>query len=108
MQYVVTPWRDRGELLKVRQAFYPGRSAESSGGLDKSRAVALVSVWVQRGNCPHLIESTAILVSAIINDVIGNSAYAMRAAYSAAFCRYVVMFLASRSVLTVWEISKFV
>lgn len=47
-------------------------------------------IWVQRGNCPHLVESTAILISAMLNDVPGNSTYCVRAAYAAAFCRYVL------------------
>ena len=86
VQYVITPWRDRGELLQVRQQLY-----QVSGGpkndAERRQAVAVVSVWMQRGNCPHLVESTAILTSAILNDVPGNSAYCVRAAYSAAFCR---------------------
>jgi ribosomal biogenesis protein LAS1 len=86
VQYVITPWIDRRELLGIREAFYP--SAEFDDASARCRnAVALVSVWVQRGNCPHLIESTALLISAILNDSHENSAYAMRAAYSAAFCR---------------------
>lgn len=52
--------------------------------------MALVSVWVQRGNCPHLVESTALLVSTRLNDIAKNSAYAVRAAYAAAFGRYVL------------------
>jgi ribosomal biogenesis protein LAS1 len=90
VQYVITPWRDRSELLKARDALY-----QSASTVDKQaqyKAVALVSVWAQRGNCPHLIESTALLVSAILNDETGNPAYAMRAAYSTAFCRYVIWY----------------
>lgn len=32
------------------------------------RAVARVSTWVQRGNCPHMVESTALLMAAILSD----------------------------------------
>jgi ribosomal biogenesis protein LAS1 len=56
-------------------------------GEEKRHAVARVSVWMQRGNCPHLVESTAILTAAVLNDVPGNSTYCVRAAYAAAFCR---------------------
>ncbi|OBU00015.1 rRNA-processing protein las1 [Pseudogymnoascus verrucosus] len=90
VQYIITPWRDRDELIKVRQAFY--QKPSNGGSPDKEawqNAVALVSVWAQRGNCPHLIESTALLISASVNDKPGSSAYAVRAAYSAAFCRFV-------------------
>ncbi|OBT87925.1 hypothetical protein VE02_02663 [Pseudogymnoascus sp. 03VT05] len=90
VQYIITPWRDRDELIKVRQAFY--QKPSNGGPPDKEawqNAVALVSVWAQRGNCPHLIESTALLISASVNDKPGSSAYAVRAAYSAAFCRFV-------------------
>ncbi|KFY45467.1 hypothetical protein V494_00931 [Pseudogymnoascus sp. VKM F-4513 (FW-928)] len=90
VQYIITPWRDRDELIKVRQAFY--QKPSNGGPPDKEawqNAVALVSIWAQRGNCPHLIESTALLISASVNDKPGSSAYAVRAAYSAAFCRFV-------------------
>ncbi|KAI8253383.1 Pre-rRNA-processing protein las1 [Colletotrichum sp. SAR11_239] len=55
-------------------------------------AVARVSMWMQRGNCPHMVESTALLTAAILSD--GESSgsagtYAVRAAYAAAFSRFV-------------------
>ncbi|KAJ0162146.1 hypothetical protein CTA2_5046 [Colletotrichum tanaceti] len=175
VQYILTPWRDRRELLKVRQQFYPaalppaalpsadyassaalpasatatvatassapvsasglptappttrtqgvlvpaptpaptstgGESpmtsaigGSSSPNVDNDRplllllaaqhhAVARVSMWMQRGNCPHMVESTALLTAAILSD--GESqgsagTYAVRAAYAAAFSRYV-------------------
>lgn len=54
---------------------------------EKEIAVARVRIWMQRGNCPHLVESTAILTSAILNDKKGNEIYCVRAVYAAAFCR---------------------
>jgi hypothetical protein len=94
VQYVITPWRNRQELLQVRGQLYPRNGDEEQQGRhvsleieEKRFAVAKVSVWMQRGNCPHLVESTAILTSAVLNDVPGNSAYCVRAAYAAAFCR---------------------
>lgn len=86
VQYVITPWRNHGELLRLRQQLYSG-SGKRVNDSSRRHAVAQVSVWMQRGNCPHLVESTAILTSAVLNDVPGNSAYCVRAAYSAAFCR---------------------
>ncbi|KAJ4250509.1 hypothetical protein NW762_011763 [Fusarium torreyae] len=60
------------------------------------QAVARVSMWMQRGNCPHMVESTALLMAAMLSDReaaagenAASSAYAIRAAYSAAFSRFV-------------------
>ncbi|KAH7228949.1 Las1-like-domain-containing protein [Fusarium oxysporum] len=60
------------------------------------KAVARVSMWMQRGNCPHMVESTALLMAAMLSDKeaaagenAASSAYAIRAAYSAAFSRFV-------------------
>lgn len=86
VQYVVTPWRHARELLAVRENFYarPGRALNDA---ERRHAVARVSVWMQRGNCPHLVESTALLTAAVLNDVKENVTYCVRAAYAAAFCR---------------------
>ncbi|KAF7547328.1 hypothetical protein G7Z17_g7805 [Cylindrodendrum hubeiense] len=122
VHYVFTPWRDRPELLLVRRQLYasfhsstttgstkepeqkhPGSiSAQDEVGLEKETrreqhlAVARVSMWMQRGNCPHMVESTALLMAAMLNDQeaalsenAASSAYAIRAAYSAAFSRFV-------------------
>lgn len=108
VQYVHTPWRDRAELLKVRQQFYPSPPPQASSQAadatttseaeqQKQHAVSRVSMWMQRGGCPHLVESTALLTAAILSDLrdtragvgSGSSSYAIRAAYSAAFSRYV-------------------
>ncbi|KAI1776062.1 Las1-domain-containing protein [Hypoxylon cercidicola] len=124
VQYIHTPWRDRAELLKVRRQFYPyppqaaaasGISAEgldgqgqddddddSSSEAEKQRAVSRVSMWMQRGGCPHLVESTALLMAAVLSDLhetrtrANSSSYAIRAAYSAAFSRFVTGLLDSQ------------
>lgn len=60
---------------------------------DQHQAVARVSMWMQRGNCPHMVESTALLVAAVLSDDsasvenVGSWTYAARAAYSTAFSR---------------------
>ncbi|KAM7209162.1 Pre-rRNA-processing protein las1 [Naviculisporaceae sp. PSN 640] len=126
VQYIFTPWRDRSELLMVRRQFYPVRTRQHhhqqrqqeqqppQADLDliittpeekeaSSAAVARVSMWMQRGNCPHLVESTALLMAAILDDewqsspssVSSGSSYAVRAAYSAAFSRFVTGLLDS-------------
>lgn len=111
VQYILTPWRDRHELLCTRRQFYPAEVASSTAGAGRQssrcetarpddarhQAVARVSMWMQRGGCPHLVESTALLTAAILSDAASASAdgggsagtYAARAAYAAAFSRYV-------------------
>ncbi|KAK3905301.1 Pre-rRNA-processing protein las1 [Staphylotrichum tortipilum] len=132
VQYIFTPWRDRRELLAVRDQFYPPQaeqpqpprtSCSTSGGSsgpnqhmgtghpeERQRAVAHVSMWMQRGGCPHMVESTALLTAAILSDDEGiaggagdgadgaagaSRGYAVRAAYSAAFSRFVTGLLDS-------------
>lgn len=102
VQYIFTPWRDRRELLAVRQQFYPAAAAQTEpaipggekNGEAMPKAVARVSMWMQRGNCPHMVESTALLTAAILSDQeaatmtsSGAAGCAVRAAYSAAFSR---------------------
>ncbi|KAI1410925.1 Las1-domain-containing protein [Hypoxylon sp. FL1857] len=127
VQYLHTPWRDRAELLKVRRQFYPSppptnlqhsqydgnNDNDNEDGSDdqertareeaaKQHAVSRVSMWMQRGGCPHLVESTALLVAAILSDLhesrarASSSSYAIRAAYSAAFSRFVTGLLDSQ------------
>ncbi|KAK4227658.1 Las1-like-domain-containing protein [Podospora fimiseda] len=109
VQYVFTPWRSRDELLTVRNQFYPPppatqttfTSAEHSK-TEKQKAVSRVSMWMHRGGCPHIIESTALLTAAILSDldnVDGESSYAVRAAYSAAFSRFVTGLLDSHQTM---------
>ncbi|KAK4127834.1 Las1-domain-containing protein [Parathielavia appendiculata] len=124
VQYVFTPWRDRGELLVVRRQFYPEhhQHRQHQGGQsqtrddddrkqgEKQKAVARVSMWMQRGGCPHMVESTALLTAAILSDdgnwgredggerdgsARASRGYAVRAAYSAAFSRFVTGLLDS-------------
>ncbi|KAL7903576.1 Las1-like domain-containing protein [Trichoderma sp. SZMC 28014] len=157
VQYVFTPWRDRQELLLVRDQFYGSEAltrADAAGGAsllsriqggrasgrrveeaspqrqeregeglnqgdagrrttaaandcqtssreqgdrdEQHKAVGRVSMWMQRGNCPHMVESTALLMAAVLSDEeaaatgnAGASTYAVRAAYAAAFSRFV-------------------
>ncbi|KPM36985.1 hypothetical protein AK830_g9578 [Neonectria ditissima] len=81
---------------------YPSGSSAQDEAKEKEmrreqhQAVARVSMWMQRGNCPHMVESTALLMAAMLSDQdaaasknAASSAYAIRAAYSAAFSRFV-------------------
>ncbi|TGO28699.1 hypothetical protein BPAE_0024g00440 [Botrytis paeoniae] len=110
VQFVITPWRTRRELLQVREKLYQNTETTPPNDSYRRQAVCLISVWMQRGNCPHLVESSAIITSAILNDVPGNSSYCVRAAYSAAFCRFVTGLLDShqdkRRKLSMYSIAK--
>ncbi|ROW15947.1 hypothetical protein VPNG_02446 [Cytospora leucostoma] len=76
VQFVFTPWRNRAELLKVRGQFYPSATITSDSTTAYSpsdlqaiqKAVARVFMWVHRGHCPHVVESTAMLMSAVVLD----------------------------------------
>lgn len=73
VQYIFTPWRDRRELLAVRRQFYPTldgetRAATSELEAGQHAAVARVAMWMQRGHCPHMVESTALLMAAVLSD----------------------------------------
>lgn len=116
VQFVFTPWRNRAELLRVRSQLYPSSSQATPpmpptphhnwtpGELqDIQRAIARVFMWVHRGNCPHVVESTAMLMSAVLldrrhtqrnheqddHDDDAASEYGVRAAYLTAFTRFV-------------------
>ncbi|RKF64051.1 Pre-rRNA-processing protein las1 [Erysiphe neolycopersici] len=140
VQYIITPWRNQAELLKVRSQFYhqildtEEKINSNNNNInnnnnnqiinyesqqkqleveenEKKEAVARVRLWMQRGNCPHLIESTAILTSAILNDLRGgNESYCVRAVYAAAFSRFVTGLLdchqEKRHKLSMYVIAK--
>lgn len=85
---IITPWRSQTDLLSVREQIY-------SASLDnRQRAVSRVMAWKLRGNLPHAVESTALLVDAIIHHSMSstNSIFSIRAVYSAAFTRFVTGF----------------
>lgn len=69
------------------------QTSREQGNGEKHKAVGRVSMWMQRGNCPHMVESTALLMAAVLSDEAaatgnaGASTYAVRAAYAAAFSR---------------------
>lgn len=71
VQYIITPWRSRAELLAVRDDLYPSELHSPTAYEKQRKAVERISVWTRRGNCPHLIEATAVLVAAQLEDVEG-------------------------------------
>jgi ribosomal biogenesis protein LAS1 len=48
-------------------------------------------MWRIRGNLPHVIESTAVIVDVMLSDEAGpqHSRFNLQAAYASAFCRFV-------------------
>jgi ribosomal biogenesis protein LAS1 len=92
VQYITTPWRSRASLLQVRDALYPSAPSTTLSQEEiasrRREAISRVSIWAQRGNCPHLVESTALLSAAILNDDPRNEAWCVRAAYASSFSRY--------------------
>ncbi|THW14121.1 Las1-domain-containing protein [Aureobasidium pullulans] len=104
--YFVTPWRSHADLLNVRHGLYsPSTPAE------QSHAIATVAAWKHRGNVPHAVESTALLMDAMLlhSQFSSSSAqqttasqdwpaagtassFALRAAYTTALSRFVTGF----------------
>lgn len=111
---MVTPWRSHADLLRVRNGLYsPVTPAE------QSHAIATVAAWKQRGNVPHAVESTALLMDAMLLHAqfstssalqassgasdpcewplqgvtaVTASSFALRAAYTTALSRFVTGF----------------
>lgn len=76
----VVPWSSESELQEIRELFYNG---------DKLQALSRVKVLESRGSLPPSIESTSLLMSAIINDNPQVDSYNIRCAYSMALVRFV-------------------
>ncbi len=89
-RYTITPWRTQTDLLEVRQQLYSSGVQQT----DMQRhAVERIMAWKLRGNLPHAVESTALLVDAVLHhDMDNNSSFSIRAVYGAAFCRFVTGF----------------
>ena len=90
-RYTITPWRHQTDLLAVRSQLY--RVDNTSEDL-RRHAVDRVMAWKLRGNLPHAVESTALLVDAILHHTASelNSSFSVRAVYAAAFTRFVTGF----------------
>ncbi|KAI9790704.1 MAG: rRNA-processing protein las1 [Peltula sp. TS41687] len=107
-QFIITPWRDMSELVKARDQFYRRSSSNSSSQTvdERREAVELVRAWKIRGQVPHAVESTGLLVDAMLNDTPNVSPWCIRAAYSIAFARFVTGFVDS-SQEGKWKLSMY-
>jgi len=89
VQYIVTPWMYRHELLDVREQFYPGIPGHAGDGVKE--AIRRVLMWTERGNCPCIVESTALLWSAILDEERDDGSatvhYTIKSAYTTALIR---------------------
>lgn len=89
-KYTITPWRTQADLLHVRKQLY---SLDGADKHSRRKAVDRIMAWKIRGNLPHAVESTALLVDAILHhENSSNSSFSIRAVYSAAFTRFVTGF----------------
>ncbi|KAK4505585.1 hypothetical protein PRZ48_003548 [Zasmidium cellare] len=88
-KYTITPWRTQNDLLQVRSQLYTTTTPDH-----RRHAVDRVMAWKLRGNLPHAVESTALLIDAILHHQTtpSNSIFSIRAVYSAAFTRFVTGF----------------
>ncbi|EME48000.1 hypothetical protein DOTSEDRAFT_124919 [Dothistroma septosporum NZE10] len=92
MKYTITPWRHHSDLLQIRQQLY---QLPKDGQDHRRHAVNRVMAWKLRGNLPHAIESTALLIDAILHHHSpenANSTFSIRAVYTAALTRFVTGF----------------
>lgn len=96
-QYFVTPWRSKEELLEVRQLVYDKyiEKHDINAGRTASKHI---QAWTFRGNLPHAVESTGLLLEAQLNhrheaerqQVVDT--FTIRAAYTYALMRFVTGF----------------
>lgn len=89
-KYTITPWRSQHDLLQVRSQLY---HTDLSTPDQRRHAIDRVMAWKLRGNLPHAVESTALLIDAVLHHSDReNSIFSIRAVYSAAFTRFVTGF----------------
>ncbi|KAI9846991.1 MAG: rRNA-processing protein las1 [Sclerophora amabilis] len=87
------PWKGRRDLLRVRGQLYRLNDSRQD---ERREAIDTVRAWKTRGDLPHLVESTALLVDALLNDDEARaSPWSIRSAYSTAFSRFVTGLLDS-------------
>ncbi|KAI7201740.1 hypothetical protein D0869_12302 [Hortaea werneckii] len=81
-RYTITPWRHQRDLLEVRAQLYPQHTTANQSTVAAAAAAApqqqavqdmrrhavdRILAWKLRGNLPHAVESTALLVDAILH-----------------------------------------
>ncbi|TKA69821.1 hypothetical protein B0A55_07507 [Friedmanniomyces simplex] len=92
-RYTIHPWRTHSDLLAVRTQLY--HLDKSSPDSRRHAVDRILSCWKLRGNLPHAVESTALLIDAQLHhhsQTSNHSDFALRAVYTAAFTRFVTGF----------------
>ncbi|AOW04274.1 YALI0D18700p [Yarrowia lipolytica CLIB122] len=85
----VTPWANKSEFFELKNWFFPGLSDPEAATASKQRAIARTKAYMIRGNVPHAVECTGMLVSAQIEDTPSANAISTRLAMSTAVIRFV-------------------
>ncbi|KAG5356191.1 Pre-rRNA-processing protein [Yarrowia sp. B02] len=85
----VTPWRIPAEFLELKNWFFPELSDPEAAVASKQRAIARTKAYMVRGNVPHAVECTGMLISAQIEDSPTANAISTRLAMSTALIRFV-------------------
>ncbi|KAK3650735.1 rRNA-processing protein las1 [Elasticomyces elasticus] len=94
-RYTIHPWRTPADLLAVRTQLYPITNDSPDSDDNRRQAVTrTLTCWKLRGNLPHAVESTALLIDAQLHHRYSSEAsdFAVRATYTAAFTRFVTGF----------------
>ncbi|KAK3622340.1 rRNA-processing protein las1 [Elasticomyces elasticus] len=94
-RYTIHPWRTPADLLAVRAQLYQSATHFPHSDDDRRQAVTrILTCWKLRGNLPHAVESTALLIDAQLHHRYSSEAsdFAVRATYTAAFTRFVTGF----------------
>ncbi|KAK4899429.1 rRNA-processing protein las1 [Elasticomyces elasticus] len=94
-RYTIHPWRTPADLLAIRTQLYPNTTQYVDSDDDRRQAVTrILTCWKLRGNLPHAVESTALLIDAQLHHRYSSEAsdFAVRATYTAAFTRFVTGF----------------
>lgn len=106
----VVPWHSGSEISTLRDWFYPEQIAEYDDIDTRRRAIARVKAYQTRGPVPESIESTANLMSALLNDDIYSDSQSVRLGYSMAIVRFVNglldPFQKSRDAISMYTLAK--
>lgn len=85
----VTPWKTNSEFFELKNWFFPAVSDPEAAIASKQRAIARTKAYMIRGNVPHAVECTGMLISAQIEDSPASNAISTRLAMSTALIRFV-------------------
>ncbi|KAF2489908.1 Las1-domain-containing protein [Lophium mytilinum] len=91
-RFIVTPWRDLAELMKIRGQLYQFGEFEQDDR--RQEAVNQVLAWrTRKADFPLALESTCVLVEATVQDGGGVlSTHSVRMLYASAISRFVTGF----------------